>query len=72
MNKKQKEQQMENMKKHVKEHTSFSRAGIHDRAELSAELYVSSVLGLSDDDEEKDIIKKQYKDTFLEEVKNFL
>ena len=45
---------------------------LRDEAEQHAELYVSTTMGLSDEDESKQTIKSQYIDMFMEEIRKII
>ena len=48
---------------------SDTKISIQDLAEYHSEVYVSSILGMSDDEPTKQTIKNQYKEAFYEQVR---
>lgn len=56
------------VKESIKESLPKCRINMEEQAEYYAELYVSSKLGLEDDNEQKQIIKEQYKELFIHEL----
>lgn len=62
------EQMLTDIKESIKESLPKCRINMEEQAEYYAEVYVSSKLGLEDDNEQKQIIKNQYIELFLHEL----
>lgn len=56
----------------IKSNVDMTRDNIYSDAENASEEYVSSTLGLEDDDESKAEIKKQYIALYVETIKEKL